>query len=219
MQPPELTIRLGTQDPLVYREVLGENCYRLPERFEADDAIVDIGGNVGMFAVACLIRGCGPVVLVEPNRENILLAQRNTAAWGGQVSHVQGAVAWGEARWVPICDRGPHTAMHYVGRPTDGRISISVRRYSLDELIGDAGVRLLKLDCEGGEYPGLLNSRRLRLVKEIIVECHPVNYDGRKFTDLVVRTRLEDEGFEITHRVPEPAPGSNVVLWARNKSL
>jgi FkbM family methyltransferase len=215
---PEFTVRIGTQDPQTLREVLLDNCYRLPERFEPDDQVVDVGGNIGCFAVACLARGCGPVILVEPDPENFALARRNTAAWGGQVVHVQAAVYWRARQWVPLCDRGPHTAMHHVGRADDERLGVSVRRVMLDELLPEPGVRLLKIDAEGGEYPGLLEARRLGLVQEIVVECHKVSLNGRQFGEADVRGRLEAEGFEITAVSPDQA-ALNVVVWARNRKL
>jgi FkbM family methyltransferase len=217
---PEFTLRIGTQDPVAFKEVLLDNCYRLPKSFQCDDMIVDVGGNIGCFAVACLARGCGPLTLVEPQPQNFALARRNTAAWGGQVTHHQFAVWWRAKGWVPIVDRGPQTAMHYVGRVDDGSLGLSVRRVMLDDLLPEIGVRLLKLDAEGGEYPALMEARRLKLVEEVVVECHPVEIDGRRFTYKDAAAQLENEGFEITGVQHEPSAdqfAGNTVIWGRNK--
>jgi hypothetical protein len=85
-------------------------------------------------------------------------------------------------------------------------------------------VRLLKLDCEGAEWPILLTSRRLHLIDEICGEFHEIGGDFleinedrpaqrpvfsfanvEKFTiDLLVE-HLTDAGFTVTwHRHTRP---------------
>ena len=46
--------RPGTLDRLIARSVLLDNEYRLPDRFEAGDLVIDVGAHVGSFATACL---------------------------------------------------------------------------------------------------------------------------------------------------------------------
>ncbi len=219
---PEFVLRLGTQDALVFQEVMLGNCYRLPAQFDPSDRIIDVGANIGCFAAYCLTAGCGPLTVVEPHPDNIAVLRRNLAAWAVQVRLVQAALYWKtKGEWVPLCDRGPHSAMHFVGR-FDGSIGVTVPRITLDELLplptGEAPtVRLLKLDCEGGEYPGLFEADRLLSCREVIVECHPVKLGDQHLTDGDARGRLEAVGFEITDRAAEP--GGNVVIWARNRKL
>src|SRR5205085_1196267 len=53
-----------------------------------------------------------------------------------------------------------------------------VAKIAFDDLVdlatnrGERRIRLLKLDCEGAEWPILLTSRRLHLIDEIVVEFH-----------------------------------------------
>ena len=85
---------------------------------------------------------------------------------------------------------------------------------SLDDLLFEASdgfnktVRLLKLDCEGSEYPILFTAKHLEIVQEICGEYHEIpseqvpdralvgdkrdrfNYEG-------LRTYLEEQGFSL----------------------
>ena len=84
---------------------------------------------------------------------------------------------------------------------------------------GEKQVRLLKLDCEGAEWPILLTSQRLHLIDEICGEFHeiggqfleinenrlleqPVFSLGncRKFTIDALVKHLEDAGFTVSYR-------------------
>lgn len=226
---PEFTLRIGTQDPMTFKEVLFDNCYKLPDRFEPGARIIDVGANIGAFTVACLVRGAGFITAVEPHPDNFDLLRRNTARWVGQIDYMRAALYWRHKVWCPIQDRGAHTAMHCVGEGEQG-IAVTAPRVTLDQLItaglhmGPATCHLLKLDCEGGEYPGLFECTRLAVVEQVIVECHAVTItdapDGlcvtRRASHPMVIANLQANGFEVTAVEPDKA-GINYVVWARNK--
>jgi hypothetical protein len=46
------SFRPGTLDRLIFDSVVAHNEYRLPERFEPPDVVVDVGGHIGTFAYA-----------------------------------------------------------------------------------------------------------------------------------------------------------------------
>ena len=105
-----------------------------------------------------------------------------------------------------------------------------VPKLAFDEIVdlatnhGEKQVRLLKLDCEGAEWPILLTSQRLHLIDEICGEFHeiggqfleinenrlleqPVFSLGncRKFTIDALVKHLEDAGFTVSyHRHKRP---------------
>ena len=201
-----------------------QNCYRLPNRFDPNDIVIDVGANIGCFAVRCLASGAGRVAVVEPHPDNFALLKRNTAPWGGQVGYQRAALFWKRAEYVAIVDRGPQSAMHHVGDDGGNGLALSVPRVTLDDLLPNLrpgvppAIRLLKLDCEGGEYPGLIEATRLRACREIVVECHPMTVGdaaGSKMTHLDVVARLTAEGFDITATAP---CGENTLVWAWNKA-
>ncbi len=76
----------------------------------------------------------------------------------------------------------------------------------------------MKLDCEGGEYPGVLEATRLPACQEIVVECHPLTVGGRQMSYTDISHKLVASGFEITACTPDKL-NRNHTLWARNKSL
>lgn len=69
--------REGTCDENVYRSVVELNEYRLPEKFEPGDVIIDVGAHIGSFAKACVDRGAGKVVCLEPDIENFIQLRKN----------------------------------------------------------------------------------------------------------------------------------------------
>jgi hypothetical protein len=108
-----------------------------------------------------------------------------------------------------------------------------VAKLAFDEIVdratngGECRVRLLKLDCEGAEWPILLSSQRLELISEICGEFHEIGgpfleiSEDRSATepvftfanaaaltiDVLVR-HLEAAGFAVTycrHRRPSGA--------------
>ena len=62
-----------------------------------------------------------------------------------------------------------------------------VRKIALDDVVdsltnaGERRIRLLKLDCEGAEWPILLTSRRLHVIDEIVGEFHEI---GGRFLEI-----------------------------------
>jgi len=62
-----------------------------------------------------------------------------------------------------------------------------VRAHGLDYYLEEYGVpQLIKLDCEGAEWPGLMTSRRLGELPELLGEYHEVggdydHHDGRVY--------------------------------------
>jgi hypothetical protein len=100
-----------------------------------------------------------------------------------------------------------------------------VEKIAFDEIVdaltnqGKKRIRMLKLDCEGAEWPILLTSQRLHLIDEICGEFHelggefPEINEGRgsshsifcigeepKFTIKRLVTHLEAAGFTVTFR-------------------
>lgn len=174
---PPVTFELphGQMEAGMWLEIVKNNEYRLPDRFSADDVIVDVGAHVGTFAVECLRRGAGVVICVEPSRDNVAMLERNTSLYGPRVKVLQ-AAAWRSdepSQWLNL-SRMPgadHTAGYSVVGVTDGACVWSVK---MDDILASVGrrIRLLKLDCEGAEFPILLTSRRLDVVHEICGEWH-----------------------------------------------
>jgi FkbM family methyltransferase len=233
----EWRCRSGTLDKMIFNGVVVFNEYQLPPRFAPDDIVIDIGAHIGSFAHAALLRGCEHVYSIEPDRANLEIAAVNLRQYieQGYVQLVCGA-AW---RSDPNTDELYFDGYHPFPKSFAGMEGILntgngsviwgsgevVAKVAFDEIVdlvtnrGEKHVRLLKLDCEGAEWPVLLTSRRLDLVDEICGEFHEIggefleiseerlvtepvfsDHPSAKFTVDMLVSCLTDAGFSVTYQ-------------------
>lgn len=166
------SFRKHTSDENVFREVYQKNEYRLPETFEPSDRILDIGCHIGSFAAACHARGSRSITAFEPDLDNAALAKQNLKNLPG-VKVIAKAVLHRRLRVelnpYPRVKVGENTGGGDVVISPDG-VLVSVEIDGLLRRLGS--VRLMKLDCEGSEWPILFYSRELWRVQEICGEFH-----------------------------------------------
>jgi FkbM family methyltransferase len=228
--------RRGTMDQLIFNDVFAFNEYQLPSRFAPGDIVIDGGAHIGSFAHAVVMRGGENVYSIEPDPANYAIAAEHLRPLidKGFVRLLQRAL-W---RSDPNDDELRFDGYHPFPKSYSGMEGIintgngsviwgvgePVPKIALDELVdaitnhGEKRVRLLKLDCEGAEWPIVLTSRRLHLLDEICGEFHeiggqfpeisedrpskqPIFCAGRaKYTiDELVRV-LNEAGFAVTYR-------------------
>jgi len=169
--------RTGTTDLQIFKLVVDENEYNLPPRFQPDDIVIDIGAHIGGFSIAALERGAGKVYAFEAHPENHAIASKNVERFGGRVSCRQQAV-WRSDQPSQLLYNSD-----LAGNSNAGGISLlwnnegqAVETISLDQILSEASegfrkpIRLLKIDCEGSEYPILFTSTQLQIVEEICGE-------------------------------------------------
>lgn len=210
--------RPGSMDAAIFAAVVEHNEYALPEAFRSDDVIVDIGMHIGSFCHAAALRGAGAVYGFEADAANYALASANLKRHGGRVSTRQQAI-WRS-------DQGPTTLRFFrpegldntgggnvVWAEGDQEVDAVPLDPILDEITrnGRRRVRLLKIDCEGSEFPILLTSKRLHLIDEIAGEYHefagdhdpyPIPHLARidgiaRFTIAELTAALEAAGFTV----------------------
>lgn len=255
----EWTFRPGTLDRMIFNGVVAHNEYGLPPCFSPADVVIDVGAHIGSFAWAVAQRGAERICSVEPDAANCALAARHLAPYlrRGQVRLLQRAV-W---RSDPNDDELRFDGYHPFPRSFAGMEGIlntgngsvvwgvgePVGKVALDDLIdtltdgGRCRVRLLKLDCEGAEWPILLTSRRLHAIDEIVGEFHevggpyleigedrppaaPVFHSDRVagFTVDELERCLRREGFSVSHRRhrrPDGALEGLGLFFATRKAL
>jgi FkbM family methyltransferase len=182
--------RSGTLDQLIFARVVADNEYRLPERFEPEDVVVDVGAHIGSFTHAVVLRGGQRVWSIEPDRANCALAAEHLRPYADQ-GYVQliHAAAWrsdpndDELRFdgyhaFPQSYPGLEGVLNTGGGSVLWGLGEPVAKIAFDDVVdlatnrGERRVRLLKLDCEGAEWPIVLTSRRLHLIDEIVGEFH-----------------------------------------------
>ena len=191
-------------------ELVSEDCYGLRHFKSSVKTIIDLGANIGVFAVAA--RQTWPharIVAVEPGKmANLSLAQ-NLAGMGVVIMS---------------CAVGPHNGTVSLSIPQDltaatirelpGEVSCEqCDMITFDRLCNqfDEGVDLLKLDCEGGEYH-VLRSKCLDKVQYIRGELHTCA-DGNPKAGI---EQLIARGFDIIRWQAFP-DGLAGIVWADRK--
>lgn len=231
------TFRPGTIDRMIYNGVVRQNEYLLPPRFSPSDVVIDIGAHIGSFAHAAVERGCRRVHCFEPDGDNCRSADTHlrayidagwvrlsrTAMWRSDANDDQ--LRFGGYLTFPKSFTGMEGIVNTGSGSVlwgDGDVVPKIALDSvIDEIIGDGTgrIRLLKLDCEGAEWPILLTSRRLHLVDEIAGEFHELGgpyveiSEGRPDTPIVFQSDrvssftieelarvLTEAGFSVWHR-------------------
>jgi FkbM family methyltransferase len=173
--------------------------------------ILDVGANIGIFGVFALARWPGAeITAYEPDPGNRAVLRRTAAAnddgerWTVVGSAVSNAV--GELRFVPGLGAEAHIA-----HPHEDR-TISVPTVDFFEQVG-AGVDLVKMDIEGGEWAILADPRLAGApVTAIRLEWHRFHCpqpDARAEATRLLRAQGFEHVVDADHE-----HDANGVLWA-----
>ena len=203
MTGEEFYARPDTYDARIFEDVAVNNEYNLPEQFEDSDIVIDIGAHIGSFSFAVLVRGAGKVYAYESHPINFAITFQNLARFGDRVVCSNLAVWRSDEPDQTLFNdllNGPY-------QPNTGGISVlwnneglAVQTVALDEILIEASeglskpIRLLKLDCEGAEYPILFTSKHLTIAQEICGEYHEINPEIVPDRALVGNTRDQFNG-------------------------
>lgn len=219
-------------DEYVWREVIRENFYRLPDKL-AGYEIMDFGAHIGCFSLACLARGADRVIAIEPDPHNFKKLRWNLRAFeiGGAMIPIC-AAGW-RSTYEPLQlrmtrpdprDSNYNTAAGTVAGhfgPSSYRVP-TVSPESLEDKLTWAGKVILKLDCEGAEYPIIYHSTILNKFSDILVEAHEIgliaeaNVNQSRANAASMKAFLTGKGFEV---IPIAVPSPNLeMFWAKNKS-
>ncbi len=226
LQPP--AFRADTSDQSIWESMTQGNEYRLPDDM-AGQVIIDIGGHIGGFAHACLMRGAWLVVSVEPEPANFDLLEKNLACFGSRSIRLRYA-AWRSDTEEPIRFTNLGSGHYNTGGNScapDGLGSVCGLSFDVAFQIAHAiggKVDLVKLDCEGAEGPIVHTSKRLGEAGAIIGEWHahldemfqaasPVA--GVTYSPASLRAKLESWGFKVEWY---PTPESTLGLFFARKA-
>jgi FkbM family methyltransferase len=179
----DFQLRPNSSDVILQRYIWEQNEYRISDHLSPEGRIIDIGGHIGLFSYLCWQRGAKNIIAFEPNKENYELGKSNLA--NTSVSFIKKAV-WRSDKsvnqklflteFVPMHPDGPdpvnEDTMNTGTSTVFGEEGEAVETVSLDSIIGNETVDILKLDCEGSEFPILLTSQKLKQVRFITGEYH-----------------------------------------------
>jgi FkbM family methyltransferase len=213
---------------VVYRDEYGI----MQQHFDPGDVIVDVGAHIGSFSFLCHLLGSRAIFSYEPGERNFQLLRRNVGSLPGV--HLFQAAVWrndGDGQQELILSEdsrnsGAHSVLaagHILRFPGQQLLDPSGPSYQVTSVPLDAilerfnRIKLLKLDCEGSEFPILLTSRQLSRVERIVGEIHEMEgsivklldghsrvpgYAAYRIENLVAR--LESFGFRVTIRPGDP---------------
>jgi len=177
-QFPGVRFRPDTNDDLIFRSIVEFDEYRLPESFENEDVVIDVGAHIGGFAYAALERGCGQAYCYEADEENARLCRSNLKQFGDRATVIRAAIWRSDQPESVVRFSRSSVEENQGGGNVIGRSGRKTRAVGLDEAIRVATrgtgrrIRMLKLDCEGAEFPILFTSSLLHLVDDIRGEVH-----------------------------------------------
>lgn len=207
--PPTFRMR-NNFDEDMWRCVVDHNEYGLPERFTNDDVILDVGAHIGCFSVAALMRGAGVVLAYECEPENAAVLRENLAPYGDRASMREVAVWRSDVEVDTVLYQPSADPWNTGGGAVTGPTGTPVKARRFDDCMSYAlefgtRVRLLKLDCEGSEWPILYTSKQLDVIDEIVGEYHlrdswQPHFEGVRFNVESLSRYLEKQGFSFTSR-------------------
>lgn len=192
----------GVMDIWSIKETFLDRFYeRFGTRLEDGWTIVDIGGGLGDYTLfAARAAPHGRVFAFEPFPESFALLQENLAANGvGNVQSFPEAI-WSQAGVLKI-DGSLGEPGQFISRSTAAQVrqSTEVPSISLAEAFERLAITrcdLMKIDCEGAEYPILFNTPAevLGRIQRIVMEYHD---SITQYTHRDLQEFLSSTGFAV----------------------
>lgn len=148
-----------------------------------DDVAVDVGSSIGDTTVPMCIKA-KEVIAIEPHPINVAFVTANTIPYGN-CTVLPYAAAPENGEMVLYTHKSP--AGHSLEKRADrDQQPIKVKAYTLDKMLGDRHIDVLKLDIQGTEVPVLKNSQKtLKRLDRIIVETHGWQMGELTYPDVV----------------------------------
>ena len=135
------------------------------------DVLLDVGAHIGVYSAwaAPLVK---LVIAVEPEATNITLLRKNLSSLKNvQIMPVALVGAVDTRSDVEFFVQGANTVGHSIHH-FRGRGSVSVPAVKAYHVMRDYKVTVVKLDCEGAEYPIILDAPFPLRVRSVVMEMH-----------------------------------------------
>ena len=166
--------------------------------------VVDIGGNVGSFAIyAATMSSDSKIIVLEPCPKfyETLCANVAENSFGSRIVCCQAAVGVEDSTCRLVIESSdfayPTTTSSNSEQEPDAVEVECVTLAGILEKNGIDFIDLLKVDCEGGEYDLIYSASEesLNRVRTIRMEFHEI--DAERRNGAALRTFLQDRGFVI----------------------
>lgn len=213
----------GARFPLY--EIFGDDAYELDNLtagIDPDATVLDIGGQIGSFALAVAQHmPKGRVHVYEASPTSADYVRRNVEANGldDRITVHAKAMA-GEPGEFTFVDSGTASGHNGLTAPewmrAAGATEVTVPAETFDQAVADAEgpVQIVKIDVEGAEYEILLNSSpdSWRDVRKVVMEYHPV--EGHSLDELLAF--FAAVGLHAVRNDAGKRPGLGVVWLTRD---
>jgi FkbM family methyltransferase len=194
-------------DEGIGREVYSGNCYRMTVDQMMNGVMVDIGAHIGYASLLALDCGARLVVAYEACPKNFETLQRNLGRYPSSCQRTQLAAVWRSDETpgtLPMhlfpADSGINTGGFGIAN-APGADTAEITAIGLDTILGEFDeVALLKVDCEGSEFPILYTAKLLRRCRHIALEYHegaPLTVAGRFNNRIGLANLLREQGFTV----------------------
>lgn len=177
--------------------------------------LLDVGGNIGAFAVWAAMNGCKRVFTFEPEQENFHLLSLNTYPWAEQVMPIRAALVSHNDKEVNLWLTGTKTMGSCSTTEFRGRTPVRVPAMNFLETVLKYQPDGIKMDCEGAEWD-LLDCPLPLCVKDVAAELHFTKRHWREISYPWLLDWMKEQGFEPL-REPKNT-GSNwhtIAHWRR----
>lgn len=193
----------------VWLEVHQQNEYKQPEQYPPGTLVLDIGGHVGSFVVSAILRGAEKVITYEPDRDNFTYLLHNVGRYNDQVVLHNMAVGEYLSPQRSVQLYRPPGAEHTGGGSTtrsDGKSVSSVTSVGFRSVLAQLPdqITLMKLDCEGGEWP-ILETYPKKLSDRIANICGEYHLSGTGYTEGDLSALLFRHGYK--YKIHNHIPG------------
>jgi FkbM family methyltransferase len=199
----------------VFKEIFMEDFYSIDDLLKhipEVPTVVDVGGNVGYFSFLIASKRKGAKVFAyEPMIDNVKIFQSNlhrNKSLEERIKLKQKAVTGTEQSSISLffddMDHNTVIASVYPEFSNANKREIRMEAVSLSRIIEENGLKsidLLKMDCEGSEYPILYDSPASiwPFIQCLAIEVHELDSDKMNFRYL--SSFIRDKGFEIKSRL------------------
>lgn len=196
------TVRPNTTDAKAIDEVCIQNTYQnraIAFEFEPAEEWLDLGGNIGAFAVLAAACGVESVVSVEPEPENLQLLEHNIQPFPNCCSVVAGCVGVGSGVSTLHLCRTPYNKYRHSCIISKNRTEhIEATRHDFLQLVEDTGANCVKMDIEGSEIEILeaYGDKLAHLHKLVFEYTFDADPSVERFRNIISKLR---ESFAVVH--------------------
>ncbi|VVC04499.1 Hexuronic acid methyltransferase AglP [Candidatus Bilamarchaeum dharawalense] len=169
-----------------------------------DDCILDVGGNIGYYALkeAEIVKGHGKLFVIEPVSENVKWLTKNMLVNGYKDTMIF-QKAMGDVRGEVAINLSEHSNMHTFTIRTDDRQigQETVELDTIDHFCSEQKIipNFIRMDVEGYEYEIIKGAEKIlskNNVIKLMIEFHPqlMGYEkARNFLSILSKHGFESE--------------------------